>query len=243
MHSDRKEAELNRYLKRSGAAEACAAAQSQRAVVTGASPQSLGDVRELLGPAWTIEGEDPERYEQLLVRVAEAVGPIDFIDWLLVKDVVALTRDIQRSRRQSETVIQLGRLEALRQILNQVIEGAGLSSRRSTELTELATRWLNGESRATKQVAKWLNTSGYSFADVDAHAMTVMGVELEKIDLQVERHESRRDPLLRQIERRREGWAKRVQRATEDVVEAEFREVRARNSEPLEAVGGSGRGS
>ena len=187
MHSDRKEAELNRYLKRSEAAEASAAARSQRAVLTGASPQSLGDVRELLGPAWTIEGEDPERYEQLLVRVAEAVGPIDFIDWLLVKDVVALTLDIQRSRRQSETVIRIGRLEALKQILNQVIEGADLSSRRSTELTELATRWLNGESRATKQVAKWLNTSGYSFADVDAHAMTVMGVELERIDLQVER--------------------------------------------------------
>ena len=119
MHSGRKEAELNRYLKRSEAAEASAAARSQRAVVTGASPQSLWDVRELLGPAWTIEGEDPERYEQLLVRVAEAVGPIDFVDWLLVKDVVALTWDIQRSRRQSETVIRIGRLEALKQILNQ----------------------------------------------------------------------------------------------------------------------------
>jgi hypothetical protein len=45
--------------------------------------QSLEDVRELLGPAWIIEGEDPERYEQLLARVADAVGPADFIDWLL----------------------------------------------------------------------------------------------------------------------------------------------------------------
>jgi hypothetical protein len=243
MRSDRKEAELNRYLKRSEAAGPSAAPRSQPAVVTGASPQSLADVRELLGPAWTIEGENSERYEQLLVRVAEAVGPIDFIDWLLVKDIVALTWEIQRSRRQSETVIRMGRLEALKQILNQVIEGAGLRSGCSTELTELATRWLNGESRATKQVAKWLHTSGYSFADVDAHAMTVMGVELERIDLQVERNESRRDSLLRVIERRREGLAKRVHRATEDVVEAVFKEMPARDPEDTATVDDSGSGA
>ena len=61
-----------------------------------------------MGPAWIIEGEHPERYEQLLKRVAEAVGPADFVDWLLVKDVVALTWEIQRSRRHRETVIRMG---------------------------------------------------------------------------------------------------------------------------------------
>jgi hypothetical protein len=71
--------------------------------------RSLEDVRELLGPAWIIEGEDLERYEQLLARVADAVGPADFIDWLLVKDVVAHTWEIQRSRQHRETVIRMGR--------------------------------------------------------------------------------------------------------------------------------------
>jgi hypothetical protein len=211
--------------------------------MTHPSPQSLADVRELLGPAWIIEGEDPGRYEQLLVQVAKAVGPIDFIDWLLVKDVVAHTWEIQRSRRHRETVVRMGRLEALQQILDQVMNGTGPGSRYTTEITELALRWLDGESRATKQVAKWLRTSRYSLADIEVHAMTVMGVELERIDLQVERQESRRDSLLRQIERRREGWAKRVQRAAENVVEVEFTDAPAREPESLAMVGDRGSGS
>ena len=40
-----------------------------------------------------------------------------------------------------------------------------------------------------------------------------------------ERHEARRDNLLQQIERRRAGWSARVQRASEDIIDAEFKEV------------------
>jgi hypothetical protein len=206
--------------------------------------QSLEDVRELLGPAWIIEGEDPERYEQLLARVADAVGPADFIDWLLVKDVVAHTWEIQRSRQHRETVIRMGRLKALQQILDQATpdpEG-GLSIGRDSDIAELAVKWLNGDSKAAKRVAETLQASGFSLADIAAHAITVMAVELERIDLQVERHESRRDSLLRQMERRREGWGKRVQRASEDVIEAEFSEIATGDPKPGIAVGGSGSG-
>jgi hypothetical protein len=48
--------------------------------------------------------------------------------------------------------------------------------------------------------------------------------ELDRLDQQNERRENRRDAILLQIERRRAGWAKRVQRASEDIVDAEFRE-------------------
>ena len=53
-------------------------------------------VRALLGPSWMIEGEDPERYEELLAQVGAAMQPKDIIDWLLVKDVVELTWQIHR---------------------------------------------------------------------------------------------------------------------------------------------------
>jgi hypothetical protein len=202
------------------------------AAVTHAAPQ-LADVRELLGPAWIIEGEEPERYEQLLAQVAEAIGPIDFIDWLLVKDVVAHTWEIQRSRRHRETVIRMGRLKAMHEILDQAMPRAEF-----VEIPGLAAKWLKGDSNAAKRVSGILHGSGFSIEDVAVHAITVMAVELRRIDLQVERNESRRDSLLRQIERRREGWAKRVQRATEDIVEAEFREVPARDLEPPTGVTG-----
>jgi hypothetical protein len=179
--------------------------------------------------------------EELLARVADAVGPADFIDWLLVKDVVAHTWEIQRSRQHRETVIRMGRLKALQQILDQAAPGGEglLSSRRNSNIAELAMKWLHGDSEAAKRVAETLQASGFSLADIDAQAITVMAVELERIDLQVERHESRRDSLLRQIERRREGWEKRVQRASEEVIEAEFSEIASGHPKPAVAVGGS----
>ena len=90
-----------------------------------------------------------------------------------------------------------------------------------------------------RQGADGVQTSGFSLSDIAAHAITVMAVELERIDLQVERHESRRNSLLRQMERRREGWGKRVQRASEDVIEAEFSEITTGDPKPGAAVGGS----
>jgi hypothetical protein len=48
-----------------------------------------------------IEGEDPKLYEDLLGRVGAAIQPADIIDWLLLKDVVALTWEIQRSPRKN----------------------------------------------------------------------------------------------------------------------------------------------
>ena len=48
--------------------------------------------------------------------------------------------------------------------------------------------------------------------------------EFDRLDAQNQRHEDRRDALLQQIERRRSGWANKVKRASEDIVDAEFKE-------------------
>ena len=135
----------------------------------------------------------------------------------------------------------MGRLKALQQILDQATQDpeGGLSIGRDSDIAELAVKWLNGDSKAAKRVAETLQASGFSLADIAAHAITVMAIELEKIDLQVERHESQRDSLLRQMERRREGWGKRVQRASEDVIEAEFSEIAIRDPKPAVGFGGS----
>jgi hypothetical protein len=55
--------------------------------------------------------------------------------------------------------------------------------------------------------------------------LTVKADKLDHIDQQVQRHEARRDAILQQIERRREGFAQRVRRASEEAVDAEFVEA------------------
>ena len=184
-------------------------------------------MRALLGPSWLIEGEDPKLYEDLLGRVGVAVQPVDIIDWLLLKDVVTITWEIQRSRRQRETVVRMGRLKAIEQILEQVVPPAGVlgSIARIDGIGRLASEWLNGDAKANRRVLALIAGAGFSPNDVAAHALTVQAKELGVIDDRAQRHEARRDAILQQIERRRDGFAMRVRRASEEAVDAEFVEA------------------
>jgi hypothetical protein len=199
-------------------------------------------VRALLGPSWLIEGEDPKLYDELLGRVGAAVQPTDIIDWLLLKDIVAITWEIQRSRRQRETVVRMGRLKAIEQILEQVVPPAGMMGRieRNDDISRLASEWLNGDAKANRRVLALIAGAGFSPNDVIAHTLTVQAKELGRIDDQTQRHESRRDAMLQQIERRREGFAQRVRRASEDAVDAEF--VEAPSTAVALAADGAGDG-
>jgi hypothetical protein len=147
---------------------------------------TLASVRELLGPSWIIESEDPERYEKVLAEVGAAVQPIDFIDWLLVKDIVDLTWEIQRARLQRQRLMRTAQVSSLRTVIAQ---------------------------------------AGLSMADIDLQSLSAESVKLERLDERDERLAGRRDDILRQIERRRSGWAKLVRRASEEIIEGEFREL------------------
>ena len=175
-----------------------------------------------------IEGEDPRLYEELLGRVGAAVQATDIIDWLLLKDIVALTWEIQRSRRHRETVVRMGRLKAMRQVLDRAMprEGGALGVMgREGDVSGLLMKWLTGDAAATKRALALLAKAGFTLNDVAAQTLTVKADELDRIDQQVQRHEARRDAILQQIERRREGFAQRVRRASEEAVDAEFIEA------------------
>ncbi len=88
--------------------------------VNAGSP-TLAAVRPLLGPSWIIEGEDPERYEKVLAEVGAAAQPIDFVDWLLVKDIVDLTWEIQRTHLQRERLMRTGRLSSLQTVIFSIL--------------------------------------------------------------------------------------------------------------------------
>jgi hypothetical protein len=184
-------------------------------------------VRALLGPSWLIEGEDPKLYEELLGRVGAAVQPTDIIDWLLLKDVVALTWEIQRSRCQRDTLVRMGRFTAMTQILDEAMprEGGRLDLGRDDAISRIASEWLSGDAEAMKCALDLLAKAGFSPNDVAAQSLTVQAIELDRIDQQTQRHEARRDAILQQIERRREGLAQRFRRASEEAVDAEFAEV------------------
>ncbi len=164
--------------------------------------------------------------------MAKAIGPRDIIDWLLIKDVVALTWEIQRGRRYRESLMRLRKRDALEKVLmrllppqedtfllNQISEGA-----------QLARRWSEGDEIAVKKVETVFGKAGISMADVAAQALSDHADEFERIEAQAGRCEDRRDKLLLQIERRRSGSGQAVLKASETVIDAEFESLPPRRS-------------
>jgi len=189
-------------------------------------PVAPAHIRPLLGPPWLVDGEEPQLYEELLARAGAALEPQDVIDWLLVRDVVALSWEIQRGRRHRDALVRLGRKRAMVKILGEVYPRTafGWPYERDREIEALASKWFAGSKKAEKTIQNMLAGSSLALPDIASQTLSANAEELDRIDRQTQRQEERRDRLLQQIERRRAGWAQRLRRAAEEIVDAEFAE-------------------
>jgi len=185
----------------------------------------------LLGPSWIIEGEDPERYEKILGEVSAAAQPIDFLDWLLVKDIVDLTWEIQRARLQREKLMRTEQGSSLRTVIFSILNpDCGRNQFQASgdaTAVRIAEKWGLGDIKGIKRVDELLAQAGLSMVDVDLQSLSEISGKLDRLDERDERLAGRRDEILRQIERRRSGWAKLVRHASEEIIEGEFHELRS----------------
>ena len=92
-------------------------------------------------------------------------------------------------------------------------------------VSRIARKWARGDIKAIKRVEELLAQAGLSMADVDLQSLSEKSGEFNRLDERDERLAGRRDEILRQIERRRSGWAKLVRRGSEEIVEGEFHEL------------------
>src|SRR6266567_1916377 len=99
---------------------------NSKSEVTKSAPKIPPEIRALLGEPPLLISEDPGAYEFLLATFANAVRPTDPIEWIYVKDCVDLTWEIQRIRRAKAGIIDVARKEALRSILESILEQENL---------------------------------------------------------------------------------------------------------------------
>jgi hypothetical protein len=199
--------------------------ESRKLILVPEFPPVPKDVRALLGPSWTVDGEKNRHYEDLISRVGAAVGAVDIIDWLMVKDLVNITWDIQRFRRVQASTIKIGRRQAMEKALMQCLPYEGSWADIKSGASQFAQNWFRDDEKTTPYVESVIDRAGLSMEDITSIALTCQAEELDRIDEQIERCETRRDRILQQIERRHTSWGKRVQRAAEEAVDAEFQEI------------------
>jgi hypothetical protein len=199
-------------------------------------------IREIWGPPPLLRHEDPETYEKLARQISHDAAPTDVIDWLAVKDILDLTWDIRRLRRFKAMLIEIEREDKLADETQDAEEAEDPEEEEADEdqyadQTEVADETEDaGEAQDADETedadeAQDANQGQDETQRVDelrSYYETEQGETRlflenldywERIDNLVAAAEMRRAVVLREIERRRAGFADRLRKASNDIIE------------------------
>jgi hypothetical protein len=180
-------------------------------------PATTVDRSAVLAAPPLVEGEDPKLYGEFAARVLRAVKPKDFIEELLVQDVIDLSWDIRRMRLYKAALLSSWSWRGVEQLA--VLE------RDEAEAKTLARDWAASYSEDMEAVREMLDYRALPYETLAAvawaDAIDIMG-RIEGIIANAER---RRNDALHEIERHRAGLAAALRHATADVVDAEFEDL------------------
>ena len=179
------------------------------------------------GPPPLITGEDADAYEQILARVSNQVAPKDLIEEMLLIDVVDLTWEIARLRRLKAGLYNVGAYQSLTNVLRPLLDRD--NSTPESDLDEealferyLEENWVRRIPDAVKRVDQLLDQAGLSMDAVNAQTLAENIEGMERIERMLAGLEARRNAILREIDRRRESFARPLPRNSQQVKDAEF---------------------
>src|SRR5262249_11925269 len=172
------------------------------------------------GPPPLLDGEDPAAYDDLLARVSGAVKPADIIEEIWVRDVVDLTWEVQRLRQLKAKLLAVNAHEGLEIILERLTDCF-----RAEGLSEL---WLKGDADSIKEVEELLASAELNMEDVMAQTLALKLDDIERIDRMTMNLEARRNAVLREVDRHRASVAQALRRAVNNIEDAQFEEIGAK---------------
>jgi hypothetical protein len=176
------------------------------------------ELRQILGPPPLFEAESAADYNQLYDRLRSAVSPKDVIEEIWVRDLADLVWETNRLRRLKAKLMDA----ASRQILVAVLQELGLDS--FTARND-AFAYTSGDGRAKVKVDQMLANAKIDRGMIEAQTLAARISDFERFDRLIMSSESRRNAVLREIDRHREAVAQRVREALTEIEDAEFEEV------------------
>jgi hypothetical protein len=100
----------------------------------------------------------------------------------------------------------------------------------------LSKGWLKGNSDSIKEVELWLTSSELNMEDVMAQTLALKLDEIERIDRMTMNAEARRNAALHEIERHRASVAQALRLTVNNIEDAQFEEVGAKQITDREAA-------
>jgi hypothetical protein len=187
---------------------------------------------KVFGSPPLVGDERPEQYRNFSAAIVSDLQPSSAIDWLYTKDVVDLSWEILRERRIKSEIVRLLQRRVIKDQLRCMdndpafaVNYASNALVAEVRAEREANRWLN-DSQTQRQVNRKLEGWGYAPETVLAKAYQDGASAIEEIERRIGNAEARRRCVLREIERRNELLAHRLEISAKDVIDAEFTEVK-----------------
>ena len=156
----------------------------------------------IFGPVPILPGEDAAAYEQLRRQVASSVKPADIIEEIWLQDVVDLTWDILRLRRDKQNLIAAVRATAIERNLHGLIS--------APEIHALLRGWRAGKPSAIRRIEKILTAANRNLAAVLAYALSNEIDRIERLERLITLAEARRNAALRELDLHRTSAAQQL---------------------------------
>jgi hypothetical protein len=197
-------------------------------IVKAAPPQRIPvEIAKLLGEPTLWRGESREQYDATLLAIAISVEARDIVDWLSVKDVTYHVWDHRRLEGIKAALILTKQSQIIEELLKTTYDPEPLKVDMTYYICGAkndAHRWKT-DAEVSKKLDKLLATRGHDGASILAKAYLLCAHELQALDRAIADREVRRMATLREIQRRDEYLARRLQRASQEIIDGEFSEA------------------
>jgi len=184
------------------------------------------ELLSVFGEPALVGSEQLDVYDQLLSLIASAIKPTDPIGWLLTKDVTDWSWEMRREQAVKVDIIKHYQKEVVAELIKMLTPAGQLDGTmyRIFQADDDLTAWAtDSESRA--KIDEALAAKGHSVQDVLAQAYIRGADQIDVIDRRIAAYERRRNAALKEAGLWNEGLRRKLEQATQAIIEGEFTEA------------------
>lgn len=176
-----------------------------------------------------LPGESDMEYLAVVGRLAESVGPEEYLDWLLLRDAADATWEAQRYRRLKANALAAISVAALQEYIHGVLRQQEAKKpdrvgpldpdhllRRQAE--QVAWKWYAKDDDAARRVEKIMAEEQAELKVLTAREFLDHSDKFERLDRLIEAHDQRREAALKEILRRRSA-GRQLKRSEPETIE------------------------
>jgi len=177
-----------------------------------------GGLGRLFATRPLVWGENAQDYDTLLMKVTAAIKPTDVIEAMWVRDITDLMWDGERLRRLKTGLLRRRAQEELEGVLEGIV-AANVINGVAYDISSIAACYSKGHKIAVTHIKGIFAEHDLDDNEMTARAFAFHFDTVERIERMIAGVNARRDRVISELERYREGGKRRSRMITDDVTD------------------------